>query len=247
MEPDLFAPEFEEVMNASLNMSITASLVSSLISIAFSLLVYVFMAISLYSMAKRRGIFRPWLAWLPVGNSYMLGCISDQYRSVVFNQRQSRRKLLMWLDIGQRVLSLLVGVMAILLLVKMFRLRVFDPQYIAGLTEPQLMGLLEEIMLPAMGLVLLCLPVLALSIVYMVFFYIALNDIFKSCEPGRSTLYLVLSIAVGLGVSMIFSLPYNLMPAIFMLVCHNHDYGLPLRRPACQPNYQPPAPVQNQF
>ena len=41
---------------------------------------YVLLAWGLFTIAKRRGINKPWLAWIPVVNVWMLGCISDQYR-----------------------------------------------------------------------------------------------------------------------------------------------------------------------
>ena len=36
---------------------------------------YVLQALGMYRIAERRGIHRPWLAWIPVANSWVLGSI----------------------------------------------------------------------------------------------------------------------------------------------------------------------------
>ena len=69
-------------------------------SLATAAFVYVFMAIGMHAIAKRRGIRRPWMAWVPFGNTWLLGCISDQYRYVARGQEKSKRKVMLGLDIG---------------------------------------------------------------------------------------------------------------------------------------------------
>ena len=49
-----------------------------LFSLAVSAVFYVLQSLSLYTIANRRGIRNPWLAWIPVGSSWTIGCISDQ-------------------------------------------------------------------------------------------------------------------------------------------------------------------------
>ena len=39
---------------------------------------YVLWSLGVYTIAKRRGIRKPWLSWIPVGNLWILGSISDQ-------------------------------------------------------------------------------------------------------------------------------------------------------------------------
>ena len=65
--------------------------------LAFAVVCYVLEGKSLSAIARRRGIEKPWLAWVPVGSSWLLGSISDQYRYVTYGQVRSRRKLLTWL------------------------------------------------------------------------------------------------------------------------------------------------------
>ncbi len=67
-----------------------------LIYVLFMLMVYggtyVLQALSLYSIAKRRGIGKPWLSWIPVANTWILGSISDQYQYVVKGKVRNKRK-----------------------------------------------------------------------------------------------------------------------------------------------------------
>ena len=39
---------------------------------------YVAQGLGFSAMAKNRGIERPWLAWVPMANTWLLGRISDQ-------------------------------------------------------------------------------------------------------------------------------------------------------------------------
>ena len=53
------------------------------LAVAFSVISYVLGAVGMYRIAKRRGIYHKWLAWIPIGNSWLLGCISDHYQYIV--------------------------------------------------------------------------------------------------------------------------------------------------------------------
>ena len=41
------------------------------------LILAVLSALALYTIAKRREIANPWLAWIPLGQAWILGSISD--------------------------------------------------------------------------------------------------------------------------------------------------------------------------
>ena len=68
--------------------------------IAFAVVAYILTGKSLSAIARRRGIEKPWLAWVPVGCDWLLGCISDQYRYVTYGEESNRRKKLLWYNIG---------------------------------------------------------------------------------------------------------------------------------------------------
>ena len=99
----------------------SGALVANLIANAFGSLwgvaLYVLTAMGLYTIAKRRAINKAWLAWVPVVNCWLVGCISDQYRYVVKGQVKSKRKSLLILTVIQIVLS---TVFAVALMVTIF-------------------------------------------------------------------------------------------------------------------------------
>ncbi len=72
------------------------------ICLAIGVACYVLQALSLYSLAKRREINKPWLAWIPLANAWILGSLSDQYQYVV-KKGQSRRKVMLGLSIASCV------------------------------------------------------------------------------------------------------------------------------------------------
>ena len=67
------------------------SAISSLLSVG----IYVVTSLSLHAMAKGRFIEKAWLAWIPVGNLWILGSIADHYQLCARGRVKSRRKVLM--------------------------------------------------------------------------------------------------------------------------------------------------------
>ena len=57
-----------------------------------TLAIYVFTALSLYTIAQRRGLHCPWLAWIPVANLWLMGSLSDQYRYLTLGQVKHKRR-----------------------------------------------------------------------------------------------------------------------------------------------------------
>lgn len=82
---------------------------------ALGVLSYVLLALGLYAIAQRRCIRKPWLAWIPVANMWLLGCISDQYQYLVHGQQKSKRKTLLIFEILTLVLSMITAILAVVL------------------------------------------------------------------------------------------------------------------------------------
>ena len=61
--------------------------------------------------------------------------------------------------------------------------------------------------------------VTVMQIVAAVFRYIALYDLYQSCEPGNAVLYLLFSILLNV------TLPF------FVFACRDSDEGMPARQP----------------
>ena len=101
-----------------LTMGIVSGLLAGIPSVLFGVAVYVLTALSLYTIAQRRGLSRPWLAWIPVVSSWILGSLSDQYRYVVKGENRSKRKFLLVMSILSAVLSTVVCVMCVVVAVQ---------------------------------------------------------------------------------------------------------------------------------
>lgn len=217
-EISILLEELEAFMGMGLFSLVLTELPSTLISIA----TYVLTALSMHTIAKRRGIHNPWLAWIPVANMWLLGCIADQYRSVARGEVKNRRKVLLGTRIAIMVISALVLVLCFVLLFSILSVGLSN---LENMDEIAAAEMLSSMLVPMVGMLLLCLPLLVVGIVHTVFYYIALYDLFSSCEPSNATLYLVLSIFIQI------TLP------IFLIICRNKDDGMPARQ---QPVYQIP-------
>ena len=193
---------------------LTWSTLPTLISLA----VYVFTALGLYTLAQRRGLRHPWLAWIPVANVWILGSLSDQYRYVVRGQVRSKRKVLLTLNIISAVMGVVMTVVIMAAVIRcVFSFR--------GASETEIVNAL---MGSIMGVLALCVPWAGVAIASAVLSYMALYDIYTSCDPANNTVYLVLSILFGF------------TQAIFLFLCRNRDDGMPPRRDT-QPQYRQPA------
>ena len=202
-----------------------ANLISSFFSFAISVTTYVLTAWGLYTIAQRRGIEKPWLAWIPVANAWTLGCISDQYRYVVKGENKSKRKVLIGLSIASVVCTIVFFVLMIIGMVDVIRMGDLGSAAAASAALGSMGGAL-----------LMLIPIAGISIAYTVIYYIALYDVYTSCDPKNSVVYLILSIFIS--VTAPFFLFFN----------RKKDFGMPPRRPdpmqymPPQQNWQQPQP-----
>ncbi len=170
-----------------------------LFALAVSIGAYVLQSIGLYRIAKRRGIHKPWLAWLPVGNMWILGSISDQYQYVAKGRVRNRRKLLMGLTIVCFAISIPVSIAESVMSIQ-------AAMGYSGQTAASILVIVSSLVMAVV------------SVVAAVIQYIAYYDLYRSCEPGNSVLYLALSIVFSI------TLP------VFVFVCRNKDEGMPPRK-----------------
>lgn len=202
---------------------IFSGLFSIIPSTLFGIAMYVLSSLAIYTIAKRRGLNKPWLAWIPVVNCWLLGSLSDQYRYVVRGETKSKRKSLLILSIITMVLSVTVFVLAVVILV----------QAISGAMGNVSEAYLVEMMMgPAVSIVGLCLPLCGVAIAYAIIRYMALYDVYKSLDPANCVLFLVLSIL------------FSPTEPFFLFFNRNKDMGMPPRRQVeaavgQQPQWQP--------
>ena len=215
--------EFSYVMEEALGSGILSALVSGVSSSLLSIASYVLTALGLYTVAKRRGLNRPWLAWIPVVSCWVLGSLSDQYRYVVKGEIKSKRKVLLVLNILSSVIGMaMIGICAAMVI---------------GLTGDIMRGagedaMVQSVMGPVVGILGLCLPLAGIAIAYAVIHYMALYDVYRSMDPVNCVLFTVLSILFGV------------TEPFFLFFSRNKDLGMPPRRQ--EPVYQQPAYIPQQ-
>ena len=217
-----YSVAMEDMMESIASASSIGSSIGSLLSIA----AYVFTALALYTIANRRGISKAWLAWIPVVDVWILGSISDQFRYVVKGETKSKRKILLTLSLIETLAWIIVVAMAIAMLVKVI---------IGASRSVSEDMLLQQIMGNVIAIVAVSLILLVLAIVKVIFYYMALYDVYTSCEPKNNVLYLVLSI-----IPMISTVALPL----FLFLCREKDEGMPPRRPEPIPEYSAPVDWQ---
>lgn len=148
-----------------------------LFCMVLGIILYVFQSVGLYAIAKRRGINNPWLAWIPVGRDWMLGCVADQYQYVARGQVKNKRKILLGLAIASMILSFVESRTSGQMLSELIAGN--QPSAQAGVSA--LLGLAGT----------------AVSITALVFHHMALYDLYGSCCPDNKVLFLVLGIIFG--------------------------------------------------
>ena len=139
---------------------------------------YIMSSLALYRLASRRGISKPWLAWIPVANAWTIGAVVDEYDETQGFNRKWRYALLTLsiIVVGGIVLgySAMLGAAFSQMNNPSMNMGVFIPSYIIILAAA----------LCAMALIA-CQSV-------------CLFKIFESTVPEKSLKYLILSMLVPL-------------------------------------------------
>ena len=165
-----------------------------------SVAIYVFTALSMHTIAKKRGISCPWLAWIPVANLWVLGSVSDQYRYLTRGQRKCKRMWLPALHVGSVVLTFVV-------------LAVFVAMIVAQSFEG------------AMTALLLLIPLCVTGLAGAIMQFMALYDVYASCDPDNASLYLVLSVF------------FTFLRPIFLFLSREKELGMPPRKQQTEAPY----------
>ena len=181
----------------------------SLIWSVFGLLLiqYVLQSVGLYTVAKRRGIRHAWLSWLPIGNNWLLGCISDQYQYVVKGRNKRKRVALL-------VLSLVVTVLGVWLTAGWIQLIM----EIAMRYQELLWHRPIELVLEVVGLMGWLLVLWCICVAFLVVKLTALYHLYASCVPEDRAAYLLLSMFL------------NGCTPVLIFACRRWDLGMPARK-----------------
>ena len=201
-----FAYFLEEYLNSG---AFVLNLITNSISSLWGIAMYVLTSLGLYTIAKRRAISKAWLAWIPVINCWLIGCISDQYRYVVKGQVKSKRKSLLTLTIIEMILT----VFFVIALTVTIVCGVDASMSVTGYSH-----IVEDIMVPAIVTLGLLLPIIGVSIGKAVVYYMAMYDLYTSCSPDNNVLFLGLSIV------------FRATEPFFVFFNRKNDKGMPPRR-----------------
>lgn len=223
-EYSYYAEGFEEVMEFLTEFGLAflgVAVVLLLVVLAVALVCYVLGSIGLYTIAKRRGIHNPWLAWLPIGKQWIVGCISDQYQYVVKEKIRNKRKILLILSLVSLVVNAVLQTTG-------------NAAVMSLIMESDQSGALAR---GAISIVsnMIC---SGISIASLVFYYMAMYDLYTSCCPQNNILYLV------------FSIIFRVSEPFFLFFNRKQDGGMPPRREPVRPepvqySYIPETPNQD--
>ena len=176
---------------------------------------YVLQALGMYRIAERRGIHRPWLAWIPVANSWVLGSISDHYQYVTKHKQTKRRRIIPILEVAMIVVYVAVFASMLVMAFSMDSTTTVSNEI--GILFAMLFGFLI---------------LFGVAVAAVVFAYLACFDLFRSCRPQNEVLFLVLGIVVPI------TLPF------FIFACSKYDLGMPPKREPQIPAQIPGVPVE---
>lgn len=175
--------------------SVVSSFVSAEISSAVAGAMYVFLSLGLMTIAKRRGIEKPWFAWIPVVNSLLLGRIADDYDEKVAGEKNDYGKKCMISEIAASAAACIFATVAVVFAI------------FAVVLEDRGYSIIFAVMI-IIGFLMMMVPVVFCA----VYEFKALYRVFKSCDKENYVTYFVLSLIFGIG-------------GIFAFVCRNKDEG----------------------
>ncbi len=172
------------------------------IPLSFGIALYICQGMGLSTIARRREIQNPWLAWLPLGNLWILGSISDQYQQIALEQEKTKRRTLLLLGVLCLAAAAAFGV------------------GLWGANSGELEARFADTPPMAMAAVFMVLFLLAGGcwLLLRINAYIAAFYLFRSCTPGRAPVYLLLSIVM-----------YMALP-VMVFALRKKDEGLTIRR-----------------
>ena len=170
---------YDELPITGMDEEILATVMAILMGVVGVVLLFAFVfwilsSLSLQAIARRRGIRNAWLAWVPIGNQWILGSIADQYQHLIQGKITSRRKILLWLGLANFVVSVIGGILSGVI-------------GATAQTEEQMMVFSVVNLVSSLG-------GMALGITVLVFYHMSNYDLYRSCDPKNAVTFLVLGI-----------------------------------------------------
>lgn len=205
-----------------------------------SVATFILMALSLFTIARRRFLRSAWLAWIPFTQFWVLGRIADDYQWTARYRNKKKRIVLLVLNIIQlaALLLLVLGFYRIIsvcisegvtdeekftTMLSYIQSEMGDPYHERAAWAQKMFGVLTR----NTNLIIFSTVVMvATAVTHVVFYYMALYDLYRSCDPDNATVFLVFSILFGITIP------------IFMMICRKQDKGLHYKIPNPGFHYQ---------
>jgi len=152
-----------------------------------SLVYYVLYSLSLMKLASAKGVDNAWLAWLPVGNAYVLGATADRLEE---RRGISHKwgKLLV-------ILNLVIGVLFAVAFIALFAFIAY-----VGIAEASGMFYDESILIaPFLGIYFTYVGIMVVAMVVRILAVICAYKIFEEIDPKKSVKYILLYLLVPFG------------------------------------------------
>ena len=144
-----------------------------MLAFAVTVITYIFGAIGLYTLAKRRNIANPFFAYIPIANSYLTGVVADDINRTM-NKKSKYGKTILFLELASFLLPL-----------------ISLPITIIGTAIVSIYGL--AVVSNVIGCLITALSSV-ISVCCAVYLYISYYKIFKEYVGNSATAYLVISI-----------------------------------------------------
>lgn len=152
---------------------------------------YIMNAVALSRLASRRGIKRPWLAWIPIGTDWIIGSLADEYDGRNGIKRKFRVVLLV-------LISLLVVSLCGYFVGYFYLVITMVSKMSVGVAATILQDMLGGIIICYIAMLIMVMIATALNAMRIICFY----KIFESTVPKRAVIYLLLMMMVPLAGSI---------------------------------------------
>lgn len=150
------------------------------------LALYILRALGIYNMAKNAGLSNPWVAFVPIANSYTFGKLAEKYRRKDGKESEKFSVLLLIFDILTLIACVCLIVFTVISLVAILSNAQIAYDSGTDMTLSQFSSLIPVIVFYVVTM--LC------AVVYTVLHYVAFWRIVAAYDYSNATLYTVLSV-----------------------------------------------------
>ncbi len=169
---------------------IVYGIILSLVAI-ISGLQYILNSIALYTMAKNRGIEAPILAWIPVGNAWIIGSLADFFDGLE-GKNKNWKKVLMTLVL----ITLGLLVLFFLIYIGIFVFAAFSGMLDGGAPQGIFVVMMVILAIALYGILIL---ETIMATTYSMVLLLCVYKIYEAMVPERSVKYLLISLLVPAG------------------------------------------------